>query len=229
MENYDLEIHENADGSVLFKRNGKKVDNSVKLDAPELYRAKDPVIKHIKKNHKYTKCFLCSTKEVRNSHVIKREILATMSFDENKKHHKLYTLTPEHESSMSVFLEDKSRLSLDEAFTFKLICSGCEAKFPYEDKSRSKEKYSSDELRSIALKIRLKELYDLREKLTVQNYKPKDIWETIVCSEAHRSNFKTLVSDEEKEVKKIYNGLKEFEAIVDTTVPFRIPFASEFF
>jgi hypothetical protein len=140
----------------------------------------------------------------------------------------LFTLSSKATIPFPYLIEDQDLMTVAEAFTFKLICNPCD-RFPYENKAKIKEKFDENELKSIALKIRFKELYDSLERLSVHNHKSKDKFTDILKTSLPENSYEAFQSlkDNENQIQKILGGRKRYTAIVDDFMNFRVPFAME--
>lgn len=171
------------------------------------------------------KCFFCPTIGLQESHVIKGETLRLIA---NKK--KLLTPFDRKNSMFSILAEDQQEISASKAFTFILICNPCDDKFSYERKSSSKDLYDAKDLESIALKIRLKELYDNFERMQILKYRPTNELESLIQSTfGNKLQMHSSINDEKTEIKQIRAGLRNYKAFADGFLHYRIPFAMESF
>lgn len=222
MDDYEIMLIEKF-GGVKFP---KEIPDPTPEENGKIREAREIIRKWICEENKRTICLLCNKRsKIIGSHVIKNEILKSISSQQ-----KLLTLNSDAKSFYSVLTEDRSSIAAKKAFKFWLICHSCDDNFSYEDKAKIKETFNSDELRSIALKVRLKTLHDNYERLAAVRYRPRNERERSMIEHLGNSELtKSRIADEEIEIKKIYRKRKSYVAFKDDFLDFRIPFAMEMF
>lgn len=184
----------------------------------------DRIMNFVEEDLEQKKCLFCDSEELQDSHVIKKETLLSMAGGK-----RLLTLSSRDMSAYSPLIEDRHEFGAKKAFVFRLLCNDCD-KFVYENKAKVKKLYDGEDLRSIALKIRLKELYDNMERVSVWNYKGESLAElSLKASVGFKPQVAASVFDEEKEINAIRAGEKSYKTIADCFIDFRVPFAMESF
>lgn len=218
---YDLRKVQTFAGVKFFEASS---DASPELRG-ELAKAREKIRRWTENNSKQKRCFLCGKPEIIGSHVIKNETLKSISCDG-----KLLTLNNQENSFYSVLTEDRHYIAAKKAFVFNLICHSCDSNFSYENKAKVKISYSKIELESIALKVRLKELHDNNERLSVLKCNPSSDVERIMISNlGNKKRIEIGIAEEEREIRRIHRGIKSYTAFTDDFLNFRIPFAMESF